>query len=1136
MSGDLTTRLARLPREQRSRLLERLRQDAGLSPAAAQSGPGPAPRERADRIAPSFQQEQMWFVDALGGGGVRNNSTQALALRGPLDLAALRAALAEVVRRHEVLRTALVEEDGRVWQVIADEVPLDVPLVDLSPIPAAERDRRLAEVEREHLDRDFDLAVAPLVRPLVVRLAPDEHRLYWVVHHIAWDPGSRRVFLDELIPLYRAFAAGDPSPLDPPALQYADYAAWQQDRVGSANGQGMRSFWQEELRGLEGLELPPDKPRPAERRFRGRRVSRMVGDGLLPGLRGLGQRHNATVFMTLLAGLDALLHRCTRAEDVAVGTAAMMRRRPELAALIGCFVNMTVLRVDVAGDPTAGELIDRVRRTVLDALEHEELPFEKVVEAVGPKRDPKRNPLFQIEFTTFAAEPGTTTGGSTGHELAVEVLYVPDDVSRFDLSVLATEDGDELVLGVEYDTDLYERATIMQLLDRYELLLRGMLADPEAPVSTLPLLTAEEAAELVGPWADGGPAEPAEATLPELFAAAAAARPDAPAVRAGDRTLSYGELRQLSGELADRLRAGGVTPGDRVGLRVDRSEWLPIAVLAILRAGAAYVPVDPDWPDDRIRTVLDEAGAVLLVSAGSGLPALPELGRPVLDPAAPAGDPATPGDPAAARDDAGSGDGAAGPGDLAYVLFTSGSTGRPKGVMVEHRSVVTFVHSIVDAYGITPADRLVQFALPTFDVSVFDLFATLCTGAELVIAGTDECRDPEALQRLLATARVTVAELPPALVPSLDPAALPDLRLLSLGGEPFPGALVDAWAVGGRRVVNGYGPSEATVAVTLGECVAGGPANPPIGRPMPGHRAYVLDEGLRPVPVGVPGELYVAGPQLARGYLGRPDLTAERFRSHPAAADPDARMYRTGDLVRWRPDRQLEFLGRVDRQVKIRGFRIELAEVEGVLAAHPDVRAAVVETVGAEGGPQQLAAYLELPEGVDLTVSAVRSFLADRLPGYMIPAHVVRLDVLPTTATGKVDRAALPVPSDERPELDQGYRPPATEVEHRLATEVFGELLGLSGVGADDDFFELGGSSLQATQLVARVRSGLGADIRLADFFVRPTVAAVAKLVEKAGARSTKTDLDQMLDRLDDLSDDEAADYLSLLRDSGADR
>jgi amino acid adenylation domain-containing protein len=1128
MSGDLTTRLARLPREQRSRLLERLRQDAGPSRARSELGPQLAPRSRPDRIVPSFQQEQMWFVDALGGGGVRNNSTQALALRGPLDLDALRAALAEIVRRHEVLRTRLVEQDGRVWQVVEDEVALEVPLVDLGSLPRAERDRRLAEVEREHLDRDFDLAVAPLVRPLVVRLAQDEHRLLWVVHHIAWDPGSRRVFLAELIPLYRAFAAAEPAPLPPPALQYADYAAWQRDRVESANGERLRSFWRQQLRGLEGFELPPDRPRPAERRFRGRRVSRVAGDGLLPGLRALGQQHNATVFMTLLAGLDALLHRCTRGDDVTVATAAMMRRNPELAALIGCFVNMTVLRVDVSNDPTVAELLDRVRRTVLDAFEHEELPFEKVVEAVGPKRDPRRNPLFQIEFTTFAAEPGGTTGAGAGSELDVEVLYVPDDVSRFDLSVLAIEDGDQLVLAVEYDTDLYEQATVEQLLARYELLLRGMLADPDAPVSALPLLSAEEAGELLGPWADGGPAEPADATLPELFAAAAAIRPDAPAVRAGDRTLDYGELRERSEALAGRLRGLGVAAGDRVGLRVDRSQWLPIAVLAILQAGAAYVPVDPDWPADRIRTVLDAAGATLLVSAGAGLPELPRLDQRVLDPARPADEVPADQVPAAGPGPA--------PADLAYVLFTSGSTGQPKGVMVEHRSVVAFVRSIVDAYRITPTDRLVQFASPTFDVSVFDLFAALCTGAELVIAGTEERRDPAALQRLLAGARVTVAELPPALVPSLDPAGLPDLRLLSLGGEPFPGALVDAWAVDGRRVVNGYGPSETTVAVTLGECAAGGPANPPIGRPLPGHRVYVLDDRLRPVPVGVPGELYVAGPQLARGYLDRPDLTAERFLPDPVAADPDGRVYRTGDLVRWRPDRQLEFLGRVDRQVKIRGFRIELAEVEAVLAAHPDVRAAVVEAVGPDGGPQQLAAYLEVPDGVELTVSALRSFLADRLPGYMIPAHVIRLAALPTTPTGKVDRAALPVPSDERPELDQGFRAPAAGVEQRLATEVFGELLGLSGIGADDDFFELGGSSLQATQLVARVRSVLGADIRLADFFVRPTVAAVARLVEQAGARSTKTDLDQLLDRLDDLSDDEAADYLSLLQEGGAGR
>ncbi|MFT4081596.1 MAG: amino acid adenylation domain-containing protein [Nocardioides sp.] len=1104
-------------------MLHRLRQSSASPRDAA--GPELMQRPRQDRSVPSFQQEQMWFVDALGGGGVRNNSTQAFALRGSLDMAALTTALVEIVHRHEVLRTRLIEEGGFVWQVVEDEVPLDVPLVDLSALPLEERNRRLAEVEHEHLDHDFDLGVAPLFSPLVVRLSQDEHRLLWVVHHVAWDPGSRHVFLSELIALHDAFSRSQPSPLPDPELQYADYAIWQRERMKSEYGAQLVSYWQEHLRGLEGFELPPDRPRPPERRFRGRRVSRIAGDGLLSELNALSQQHKATTFMTLLAGLDALFHRWTYRDDVTVATAAMLRRRPELAALIGCFVNMTVLRVDVGGDPTFAELLGRVRTTVLDAFEHDELPFEKVVEAVAPRRDPRRNPLFQIEFTMFAGEPAAPTADVVGG-LEIDAMYLPDDVSRFDLSVMAMLDGDDLVLSVEYDTDLYEESTVELLLERYELILRGAVADPEAPISALPLMSQQDADALVGTWADGGPAESSDATLQELFDCVAARQPDAPAVRSGERTLSYRDLQERSVVLANRLHEAGVRTGDRVGLRVDRSEWFPIAVLAILRAGAAYVPVDSDWPAERVRTVLDNAGTELLVSVAEGLPKLPDLDQVVLDPTGTAPEQSgdrSPGEPAATPD------------DLAYVLFTSGSTGQPKGVMIEHRSVVAFTRTIIEAYDITPADRLAQFALPTFDVSVFDLFASLCAGAELVIVGVEERRDPAALQRLLRSTGVTVAELPPSLVPALDPAALPGLRLLSLGGEPFPGSLVDAWASDGRRVVNGYGPSETTVAVTLADCLPGGPANPPIGRPIRGHRAYVLDEQRRPVPVGVLGELYVAGPQVARGYLSRPDLTRERFQPDPFTSLADQRMYRTGDLVRWRPDKQLEFIGRIDRQVKIRGHRIELAEVEAAVVAHPDVFAAVVETVGAQGSSPHLVAYIEVPVEVELTVSAVRSFVADRLPGYMVPAQVVRLPELPRTSSGKVDRERLPAPSQERPELDQSFRQPTTALERRLATEVFGPLLKLTTVGVDDDFFELGGSSLQATQLVARVRSELGEEIRLADFFVKPTVAAVAELIERAVA-DDGANLDQMLDRLDEFSDDEAADYLSLLQNGEAER
>ena len=1110
MTGDLNTRLSRLSKEQRADLLARLRAGSGADQARL------VPRARTRLMTPSFQQEQMWFVDRLASGRARNNSNQGLRMRGPLDVDALRAALRVIVERHEILRTTLTEQDGQVWQVIHPSMDIDLPVADLSCGPAAQRAERVDAARREHTRHGFDLATGPLARALLIRLGDQEHLFLWAAHHIIWDPGSRQVFFTELGELYSAAVAGRPARLADLPVQYADFAAWQRERVADPHGGGLRTFWAQRLRGLDGLEVLPDLPRPRLQGFAGTRIHRPAAGGVLARLDELSKRHHCTLFMTLLAALDALLFRLTGEADVSVATASVMRRRDELRPLLGCFVNMVVLRADVSGDPTFAELLDRVRGTVLEAFSNEELPFEKVVEAVNPWRDPSRNPLFQIEFT---ATPGSGVPTVSMAGLDVTAIPIPDEVSRFDMSVLATG-GDELRLGIEFNTDLYLPDTIERMLERLELLLCDAIARPGTRVSDLRIATERELAALTGSWSHGPPACDGDDTLDRMFGRQAAATPDSVAVVCGTQRLTYAELDRRAGRLACQLRRLGVGPDQCVGVCVSRSADAIVAVLGVLKAGGGYVPVDPGFPADRLRRLLADAQAQVLVADSAAVQGRPVARTVLLDrdllPQAAGPEPQASGpEPTAA------------PGNLAYVIYTSGSTGQPKGVMVEHRSVAHFVRAIVAAYELAPGDRIVQFASLAFDVSVFDIFAALLSGATLVVASEEERHDPWQLTALLAGQRITVAELPPALVPSLDAAAFGDLRLLSLGGEAVPMAVVRQWSAPGRRIVNGYGPTETTVAVTLMDCAASPAASPPIGRPIAGHQALVLDGADRPVPVGVPGELCIAGPGVARGYLGQPAATAARFVPCPYPRTPGERMYRTGDLVRWLPGGNLEFLGRRDRQVKVRGFRVEPQEIESALLSHPDVRGAAVQPIR-RGDQHELVAYAE----TGVTQAALRDFLAGRLAAYLIPAQIIAVGTIPRTPAGKVDRDALPRPDAHRGSASGAARAPADELERRLASEVFADLLGVEAVGADEDFFELGGNSLHATRLLARVASAFGVRLALADFFTKPTVAGVADLVRlHQGQDRPANGLARLLDGIEALGDDEAAGMLGLLEE-----
>lgn len=1103
---DFADRLKRLPPEQRTKLLQRLRGSGGDA-----GGPVLTRRAHEARTRPSFQQEQMWFLDRLGGPNARNNIVLSVRLDGTLDVDALQTAVDVVVARHELLHSRLVEVDGAPWQERMPGAKVVLTHTDVSDAP--DPDAAFADYVAQDGSAGFDLAQRAPVRARLLRLGHDRHVLLWVVHHIVWDPGSTRVFTDELTAAYADAVSGAPSSLADLPVQYADFAAWQRERLATDLETRLSDYWGEQLAGSAATEVPTDHPRTSATSAEGRGLHTSLEPSTLDKLKQVAVEHDATIFVALLAAFNAVLARWTRVDDVVVGTAGVRRHRPELHGLVGCFVEMMTLRTPVEPTMSYRDLVAATRNVVMDAFKHGDLPFERVVERVQPPRDPLRHPLFQIEFTSVGGW-GVDVREAGGITFAVEQLH--DGAAKFDLSMVTAE-SDTLDLSLEFNTSLYREETAGRVLDAYRDVLRQVSADPDVRVEDLHIVDQDEHERLTGALTHGQPVVEAAVTttIAQQFRTQAAATPTASALRFRDATVDYATLDRWSDRVATELSARGVAADTLVVVSVPRGPAAIAAVLGVLKAGGAYLPVDPHAPESWVAQVVETSGVRHAIVGGDAT--LQVDGLDVLVVSDHARD-AT--DSVAVMDDV------AGPTDRAYVLFTSGSTGRPKGVEIEQRSVCHFTAAITDDYDIHAGDRLLAFAPLTFDVSVFELFSALLTGAELVVADDAERRDPALLQDLMRRARVTVAELPPALMPLLDPDSLPDLRLVSVGGEAFPGSLVAPWAVGGRRFVNGYGPTETTVAVTLKDCVGEWDRTPPIGRPMAGHQALVLDEGLRPVPVGAPGELCIAGPGVARGYLGDPDQTAARFPANPYPAHAHAdRLYRTGDLVRWLPDGDIEFLGRIDRQIKLRGFRIEPGEVESALADHPDVAQAAVVVTGGDGSERALVGFV-VPRNGKLDTDEVRAHVSGRLPAHMVPV-VVALDVLPLTRSGKIDHATLSrtVVVDG---AEKDVTGPRDDLEATILDEVVLPILGRDSLDVEADFFASGGSSLQATSVVARVRELTGTQIDLADFFAAPTVASLATLVRGAGQERDAEDqrLQDVLAQIEQLSEEEAAEML----------
>jgi amino acid adenylation domain-containing protein len=1048
---------------------------ARVGDAAAAARPPLVPVERPAALPLSHAQRRLWMIQQLEGRSAAYNFPLVFRLRGALDVPAFTAAFGDVLDRHEALRTMFVERDGQPYQRIVASAEPVVELVEY-------KDTTVADA----VERPFDLATELPLRVTIARVSDDEHVIVVLLHHITTDEWSDRPFLSDLATAYTARRDGRAPEWTPLAVQYADYSLWQQRVLGDPSDvDGVAgtqlAYWQRTLDGApQELELPTDRNRPAHPTFRGDEELVTVPADVAAGLRGLATDTGASMFMLLHAAVAALLHRMGAGTDIPLGAPIAGRVDGALDDLVGFFVNTLVLRTPVAGTDSFTDLVTVVRETDLAAFSNADVPFEAVVERLNPTRSLARNPLFQVMVGYH------NVGGDWPRLAGLTLEPVPfrNRTAKFDLVFSFAEHPatGQLDCRLEYATDLFDTETAVRLGDRLRLLLAAVVTDPAAQLSDVDLRTAGERHDVVTGFNDTDRAVP-ELSLPELFARCVATKPDADAVVDGTTTLTYTQLDQRSNRIAHLLRRHGIGEEDVVGLAVPRSADMVAAVLAVLKLGAAYLPIDLSHPADRIAYLLTDSRAGLVLTTETVTGKIPDTGvaRLLLDA------------PDVLRDcpESSVENRPIGLDSSAYVIYTSGSTGRPKGVIVPHDGIASLVATAIDRMSLRPDSRVLQYASVGFDVAVFELTMALCVGGTLVLAPEEVRTAGRELTDFLAEQRVTHMILPPSLVSALpDGCELPAGGTILVGTETVPPDLIDRWA-GRLDVLAAYGLTEATVNSTLWPAVSGWDGAVPIGVPDPNTRVYVLDETLRPVPPGVVGELYVAGRGLARGYLGRPGLSAERFVACPFGA-PGSRMYRTGDRARWRRDGNLDFFGRVDDQVKVRGFRIELGEIEATMTGHPAVRQAAVvadrgETV------TRLIGYVY----GDADPAELRSYLADFLPEHMVPATVVPLDhPLPLTPNGKLDRRALPAVDWAALTGDEA---PTTPAQRRVA-DVFAEVLGLPAVGVHDNFFVLGGHSMAAMRLVGRLRSVFTADLSIRDVFDAPTVATLASRLAEASA------------------------------------
>ncbi|HEX4704725.1 MAG TPA: amino acid adenylation domain-containing protein [Pseudonocardiaceae bacterium] len=1021
-------------------------------------------------------QEQLLFVERFAPGLAAYNLPFGLRLRGELDIAALAGALGTVIARHDALRTAIGVRDGQPVQVISAPAP-----VELTPEPCAD-EAELASALDTAATTPFDLAAGPLIRYRLYRLAADDHTLAITTHHIISDGWSTALLITELAECYTAAVEHRTPNLAELSVQYPDFALWQRERLTSTRGTADLDHWQRQLAGLPTLALPTDRPRPDVPSFRGDLIDWPLPGPLADRLRTLARANSASLFMTLMAGFDALLSRYTHQDDIVIGTASAGRDRTELEPVVGFFTNMLVLRCDLSGDPAFTQVLAKVKDVALTAYDHQDVPFEQVVARVRPDRDPSRNPLFQVSFGLLPGQVDITVRMA---DLTVDVVGGAQGTARFDIAINVLETESELRVQVEYATDLFDASRVNRMLEHYQRLLDAVCTDPSLRLSQLPLLSDTELDQVLREW-QGEVREYRRAPVHTMIAEQVARTPDAQAVVFDGMSLTYAELDHRAAVLTHTLIAHGVAPDDVVGVAVERSLHVPTALLGVLKAGAAFVPIETTHPKDRIATILSDAGARIVLTTSDLLDRLPandDWRVVLLDELEYGGQPEPLPELATLN-------------SAAYILYTSGSTGRPKGVVIEHHALATYIDFLGNVFDFGPGDRMLQFSSLVFDLAEGELFTGLSRGATMVLVPRDTTVSPAALSELLRRERVSYLGAPPAMIALLDPEPYPALRGLLVGGEAFTGDLVNRWNLPGRLFLNAYGPTEATIGCTYYPCERKvWRSSPPIGRAMPHRRVYLLDRWGVPVPVGVPGEIVSAGPGLARGYVHDDVLTAKKFVPDPFV--PGERMYRTGDLAVWTRDGQIQFLGRLDTQIKLRGQRIELEEVETVLSEHIGVAHAVVALrTDTPSGAGLVAYVVPADPAAPPSPAELREHVAGRLPGYMVPAAYVGMAEIPLGVTGKVDRASLPAPDSADTALAE-YVQPRTDSE-KIVVAAFADVLGHDRVGALDSFFDLGGNSLQATLVLTRIAENTGVELPMRHFYSVPTVEVTAAAIDDA--------------------------------------
>ena len=1113
--SELDQRLAGLSPEKRALLMQQLaRRAAASAPVKADIGR----RVRPERLPLSSAQQRLWILDQFDPGNSVYNVTSLMRLYGNLDVEALRRTLDEIVSRHESLRTVFPKDDQGPWQRVLPPQPQPLPIHDLSALAVAvgEREAAAFELARADARAPFDLVNGPVFRAMLARIAEDDHVLILSAHHIAVDGWSFGVLYGELTQLYRAFMSGEPSPLPELPIQYADYTLWQLEELGSEGLGKQLEYWQQRFPTAPPvLELPGDRPRPPVQSYRGAILQRTIPAELYETVKRFSRQEGTTAFMTFLAAYQTLLSRYSGQEDIVVGVGNANRPRREIEPLVGFFVNTLPLRVDLSGNPSFREFLAQVKALTLDSYANQDLPVERLLETLSIDRDLSHAPLFQtmLFYQNFPVEPIVLPGLTL---VPVDISATHSGTARSDLSIFAGESGGGLAMLIEYATDLFDAEYIEAFADHLEQLLRAVVVDAGQRIGDIDILSAQERKRLLVDWNATAAPLPAEGTLHALFAAQAARTPQAIAVVQGANQLTYAELDAQAERLAARLRAQGCGPGRMVGLFLERTPRMLVALLGALKAGAAYVPLDPSYPADRICFMLEDSAAPVVVTERALLADLPAGSHTVLTI-----EDALEADPLATA----AGGPVAGPDDVAYVIFTSGSTGRPKGVRIPHRAAVNFLASMAREPGLCADDTLCAITTLSFDIALLELMLPLTVGARIALADRATIADGVALAALLDAVDATVMQATPATWRMLLDSGWrgrPGMRLLC-GGEALPRELADRLLDCGRELWNVYGPTETTVWSTL-EQVSPGKGPVAIGRPIANTQVYIVDRSMRLLPAGVPGELLIGGLGVARDYLDRPELTAEKFIDDPFGSRPGGRLYRTGDLARWRRDGRLEVIGRIDHQIKLRGFRIELGEIESVLGLSDEVAQAVVICREDRPGDKRLVAYLVSKPGVSaesgIDVAALRALARERLPEYMMPSAFVCLERLPLTPNGKVDRRALPAPDAEAFAVSE-YAAPRTAEEETLAA-LWAEVLGQPRIGIHDNFFDLGGHSLLATQLVTRMQNALGADITLRMMFEAPTVARFAELMMLQRMQNLdQDDLDGMLQQLEGLSEED---------------